>query len=116
MILENTYGKYARYLVIDDMKCDAQIVVSLPSILPRVKYLELKVYKGPAIVAYPTVNLNKSILKAVINKWKDIESIVDYSHQSHILTHLPEAAICENLTSIAIEIGDYTVGRNQKLL
>jgi hypothetical protein len=63
---KNDISRHVRRLVIDEINCDAQTIVTIPSVFPCVKHLDWKVNEDPASRAFPSVDFDISMFKWAI--------------------------------------------------
>lgn len=77
------FGHLVRNLCIKMKDHDSQLIIALPTIFPRIKYLDWRDMQFRASdeqEAPPAIQFDISIFSAVVQKWKDIEGIKDYSN------------------------------------
>lgn len=91
------------------------VVALLPTLFPKNAYLKWindgdRGTLGPSKVVYATV----------LQQWKDVECLVDYTKHLNIATHLLENTRCDKLTYLQISFNDSTlvtdVGASRKVM
>lgn len=72
------FGQQVRDLCVANMDYNVQLLLPLPGLFPRVRFSQLK--SGQ----FELDGINTHVLKAVLLKWRYVESIVDSSQLMHL--------------------------------